>query len=311
MKAAVVTELGAHPTAREVPDPVASREHDLVIDVLAAAISPRVLSQAAGTHYASTGALPLIPGIDGVGRTADGALRYFVLPDTSDGAMAERTVIDRRRSVVVPDRSDPVALAATMNPAMSSWIALRRRSRLQPGQSVLVLGATGTAGRLAIQVAKRLGVGEVIAVGRNAGRLAGAGADTVVDLADLAALAAAGSTVDVVLDYLWGQPTAEALRAIVPARERDDQPLTWVQIGSVAGPDAPIPSAALRAVDLRIVGSGQGSVSPRAIVEELSELAVEVADGAFVTGARAVPLADVGQAWGEAATSRDRLVLVP
>lgn len=311
MKAALVTEYGTPPQYQDVDEPVATGPRETVVEVLAAALSPRVRSQAAGSHYTSTDGLPLVPGIDGVGRTDEGELRYFILPDTDRGAMAERVTIDLRRSVILPTGSDPVVLAAAMNPAMSSWIALRRRAQLKPGGSVLVLGATGNAGSLALQVARHLGASRVIAVGRDAGRLNGAGADAVVELGDVHALAESGRTVDVVLDYLWGPPAADALRAIVPNRDRDDRPLTWVQIGSVAGPEAAIPSAALRAIDLRLLGSGQGSVSTAEIVEELEELAHQVADGAFVTNARTVRLADVEQAWSEAATTRDRLVLVP
>ncbi len=90
-------------------------------------------------------------------------LRYFILPDTRMGAMADQTVIDTRRSIALPEESDPIAVAAGMNPAMSSWIAPRQRVRFQAGQDVLVLGATGNAGQLAVQVAKLLGAGQVIA----------------------------------------------------------------------------------------------------------------------------------------------------
>ena len=121
----------------------------------------------------------------------------------------------------------------------------------------------------------------------------------------------AGADVDVVIDYLWGQPAADALAAIVPARRDDSQQLTWLQIGSVAGATSPIPSAALRAVRLQIVGSGQGSVSTRAILAELPALAHEISTGTFQLDARAVPLADVEQAWAEAATSPQRIVLTP
>jgi len=181
-----------------------------------------------------------------------------------------------------------------MNPVMSSWVALTRRVEFRRGQRVMVLGAGGNAGRLAVQVARHLGAGEVFAIER------GASADQ---------LAEQGSKVDVVLDYLWGEPTAAALQAIVPARADDAQALTWVQIGSVAGPESPIPSAALRAINLRIVGSGQGSVDPGAIKDELRRIAREVGRGTFELAARAVPLAEVADAF--ASTSRERLVLVP
>ncbi len=125
--------------------------------MLAAGLHPRVRSQANGSHYTSTDELPLVPGIDGVGRGPDGLLRYFLLPDARVGAMAERTVIDTRRSVVLPESCDPVAVAAAMNPAMSSWVALRQRIEFRAGQDVLVLAATGNAGQLAVQIAKLLG----------------------------------------------------------------------------------------------------------------------------------------------------------
>jgi NADPH:quinone reductase-like Zn-dependent oxidoreductase len=129
--------------------------------------------------------LPLVPGIDGVGRDPEGGLRYFLLPDSATGTMADHTVIDTRRSVLLPSDTDPVAVAAALNPAMSSWIALRRRIEFPAGASVLVLGATGNAGRMAIQVARHLGAGRVVAAGRDPDRLAALaelGADVAVPL---------------------------------------------------------------------------------------------------------------------------------
>src|SRR5262249_33260410 len=127
MKAAVVSSFNTVPRYEEFPDPARTGDHGMVIDVIAAGLHPRVRSQADGSHYTSTGELPLVPGIDGVGRGADGLLRYFVLPETRVGSMAQRTVIDARRSIVLPEESDPIKVAAAMNPAMSSWIALRQR----------------------------------------------------------------------------------------------------------------------------------------------------------------------------------------
>jgi NADPH:quinone reductase-like Zn-dependent oxidoreductase len=281
-----------------------------VIEVVAAGLHPRVRSQAAGSHYTSSDELPLVPGIDGVGRFADGTLRYFVLPDTTMGAMAEQTLVDVRRSVVLPEGVDPVVIAAAMNPAMSSWVALRRRISFQAGQSVLVLGATGNAGRLAVEIAKQLGAGQVIAAGRRADRLAAlSGADVTVSLGD-DGLGEAAADVDVVIDYLWGEPTADAMRSIVTRRGDRDRPLTWIEVGSIAGPTAAIPSAALRAARLQIVGSGQGSVPTRDILAELPALAEVITAGALRIDARAVPLADVETAWKETDTSQ-RLVITP
>jgi len=319
MNAAVVSEFGEAPRYEELPVPSTVRPDEVLIEVLAAGLHPRVRSQAAGSHYTSTDELPLVPGIDGVGRTEDGTLRYFILPDTTMGSLAEKTVVDLRRSIELRPDTDSTQVAAAMNPAMSSWIALRRRIQFEPGQSVLVLGATGNAGQLAVQVAKFLGASQVVAVGRNARRLTelqSLGADPILSLEGPPEVVAesvgeAAKDIDVVLDYLWGQPTSDMLRAIIPRRSDDTLPLTWVQIGSVAGLESPIPSAALRAARLQILGSGQGSVSTSDIVAELSPLAEEISRGTFEINAREIPLSNVSHAWAEAATGSERIVLVP
>ncbi len=319
MKAAVVSSFGSAPRYEEFPSPAAAADDEMIIDVIAAGLHPRVRSQADGSHYTSTGELPLVPGIDGVGRGRDGLLRYFILPDTRMGTMAEQTVIDARRSIVLPAGSDPIAVAAAMNPAMSSWVALRQRVHFEAGQNVLVLGATGSAGQMAVQVAKLFGAGQIIAAGRTAGRLAGLpalGATGTVLLDGDAGGAArrlgqSASDADVVIDYLWGQPAAAAMAAVVTDRADRGKPLTWIQIGSVAGATAPIPSAALRAARLQIVGSGQGSVSSREILAELPALAREITAGTFHVDARPPPLADVEQVWADAARTAQRIVLTP
>jgi NADPH:quinone reductase-like Zn-dependent oxidoreductase len=317
MKAAVVSSFDASPRYEEFPAPVPDGDHDMVVHVLAAGLHPRVRSQAAGSHYTSTGDLPLVPGIDGVGRGPDGLLRYFLLPDTTLGSMAEQTLIDARRSVVLPQDSDPVTVAAVMNPAMSSWVALRQRISFQAGQDVLVLGATGNAGQMAVQVAKLFGANQVIAAGRSADRLAALpalGATATVQLGGDDAAERLGQTaadVDVVIDYLWGAPTAATMAAVITNRADGSKPLIWIEVGSVAGPAAAIASAALRAARLQIIGSGQGSVSPREILAELPGLAQAITAGTFDTDVRIVPLADVEQAWADAATASRRVVLVP
>jgi NADPH:quinone reductase-like Zn-dependent oxidoreductase len=223
--------------------------------------------------------------------------------------MAEHTLVDRRRSAPLPADADPAAIAAAMNPAMSSWIALRRRIDFQAGQRVLILGATGNAGQLAVQVAKHLGAGHVVGAGRDPERLAALerlGADVTVGLD---ALGDAAHDVDVVIDYLWGEPAARAMAALITRRTDRSRPLDWLQIGSVAGPTAAVPSAALRAANFRIMGSGQGAVSTRAIVEELPALAAEITTGAFSIGSRSVPLREVETTWN--APSDARVVFTP
>jgi NADPH:quinone reductase-like Zn-dependent oxidoreductase len=305
MHAAVVRSFDHPPRYESVEPPRARSGDEVVVDVVAAGQHPRVRSSADGSHYTSTDELPLIPGIDGVGRTAAGELLYFVLPDTTQGSMAEQTVIDRRRAVALAPDTDPVLLAAAMNPAMSSWLALTQRVALAPGSRVLVLGATGNAGRMAIEVARHLGAAHVVAAGRSAERLAALPADRAVTL-DLVHEAA---DVDVVLDYLWSEPALHTLRALITHREDRGRALDWIQIGSVAGPDLALPSAALRAANLRIMGSGQGSVTTRAIVGALPGLAAEIGRGAFTVDPHPLPLADVETAW--TAPDSRRVVFTP
>src|SRR5271163_5216781 len=133
MKAAVVSSFDAPPRYQDFPDPVPAGDDDMVVDVLAVGLHPRVRSQADGSHYTSTDELPLVPGMDGVGRRSDGSLVYFILSDTVYGAMAEHTVIDGRRSIPLASDADPILLAAAMNPGMSSWVALSQRIAFKPG----------------------------------------------------------------------------------------------------------------------------------------------------------------------------------
>ncbi len=320
MRAAVVREFDEAPRYENFVDPVPSTGDEELVDVVAAGLHPRVRSQASGSHYTSTDELPLIPGIDGVGRRADGSLVYFVLPDTAYGSMAERTVIDARRSIPLPADADPIVLAAAMNPGMSSWVALKRRVEFIPGGSVLILGATGSAGQLAIQIAKHLGAREVVAAGRGTDRLAALeaiGADTIIDLAGdsdqvAADLSAKAGNVDVVLDYLWGAPAETAIMPLLMGRDDRSRLLSWIQIGAVAGADVVLPSAALRQANIHFLGSGQGSVTERGILEVLPSLADEIDRGSFSIDAVVRPLAEVEEVWTRSVgRATERIVLTP
>jgi NADPH:quinone reductase-like Zn-dependent oxidoreductase len=320
MHAAVVRHFDHPPRYEEFAPPVPSGEHEEMIAVLAAGLHPRVRSQASGSHYTSTDELPLIPGIDGVGRRSDGSLVYFILPDTTYGTMADYTVIDGRRSIPLPSGVDPVLLAAAMNPGMSSWVALHQRISFTAGQSVLILGATGSAGQLAIQIAKHIGAGAVVAAGRGAERLAalsGLGADDTIDLTaapeqvarDLTAKAA---EVDVVLDYLWGEPAQSAIMPLLAGRHDRSRLISWIQIGAIAGATLNLPSAALRQANIHFLGSGQGSVSAAGILAVLPDLAAEIAKGSFSINAVARPLADVEMSWNAPPEGpTQRIVLIP
>ncbi|MDT0157150.1 zinc-binding alcohol dehydrogenase family protein [Microbacterium sp. ARD32] len=307
MHAATLTHADRPPVYATLPEPTPG-PGQIAVDVLAAGLHHLTRGRATGQHYSNGVTLPLTPGVDGVVRDETGTLRYVVLDDTVAGTFAERTVIDPDRSVVLPAGTDPVIIAAAMNPAMSSWVALRRRIEFPAGARVLVTGATGASGRLAVQIAKLLGAGHVIAAGRNRERLEDLrdlGADQLIGLDEFEAAADA----DVVLDYLWGAPAASALIPMLTRRRDRSAPLTWVQIGSMAGDTAPIPGAALRSSRLQIVGSGIGSVPARDLIAELPAIAEALSSGALRTQAHAVPLREIEHYWD--APSVERIVFVP
>jgi NADPH:quinone reductase-like Zn-dependent oxidoreductase len=319
MNAAVVTSFAEPPHYQQFEVPRPRTGDEAVVDVLAVGLHPRVRSGAAGAHYTSTGTLPMIPGIDAVGQRPDGTRIYFLADDDVIGTMADKSLASARRSIELPADADVAKIAAAMNPAMSSWVALRRRVRLEPGQSVLVLGATGNAGAMAVQVARRLGAGRVVGAGRDAGRLlalTSSGADDVVRLAGDAdatgrALAAAAAESDIVLDYLWGKPAQQAMVALLTARSDRGRALDWIQIGAVAGPTIELAAVALRSANLRLQGSGQGAVPAETYRTELPALAREITAGTIAVKAAAMPLAEVEEAWSRTEVPGERTVLVP
>jgi NADPH:quinone reductase-like Zn-dependent oxidoreductase len=315
MNAAVVTSFDEPPHYRRFPVPEPGTAQEILVDVLAVGLHPRVRSGAAGSHYTSTGTRPMIPGIDGVGRRPDGRRIYFAADDDVLGTMADKSLVAPRRSIELPDDVDAAKIAAAMNPAMSSWIALRLRAPIEAGQSVLVLGATGNAGTMAVQVAKRLGAGTVIGAGRDLARLralTAIGADDVVQLTgDDGALAAAAADVDVVIDYVWGEPAQKAIVALLTARSDRSRRMDWIQIGAMAGPTIELPSVALRSANFRLQGSGQGAVSTAAYLAELPSLVDEINAGTIAVKPRTMPLADVERVWVEPEMAGERTVLVP
>jgi NADPH:quinone reductase-like Zn-dependent oxidoreductase len=319
MNAAVVTSFGEPPHYQQFEVPRPTTPDEMLVDVLAVGLHPRTRTGAAGAHYTSTGTLPMVPGIDGVGRRPDGKRIYFLAGDDVIGTMADKAIADTRRAIELPDDVDVARVAAAMNPAMSAWVALRRRVPIESGQSVLVLGATGNAGAMAVQVAKRLRAGRVVGAGRDLDRLnalTSLGADDVVQLtADVdatgAALAATAADVDIVIDYLWGKPAEQAMMALLPARSDPSRALNWIQIGAIAGPTIELPSVALRSTNLRLQGNGQGAVSTKVYLAELPSLVDEIDAGTIAVRPNTVPLENVESIWAQADAPGQRTVLVP
>lgn len=306
MRAAIVRGSGQTPTFGDVDEPVPAAG-TCRVTVTAAALSPVVRSRASGAHYSSSGRFPFVPGIDGVGRLDDGRRVYFALPEVPHGSMAERTVVARTRCLPLPDGLDDVTAAAIANPGLSSWAALIKRARLSGGETVLVNGATGTSGRLAVQIAKYLGAGKVVATGRDADALravADLGADVTIPLGESRdALEARfkeqfAEGVDVVLDYLWG-PSAERLLIAAAKAGADAVPIRFVQIGSVSGGDITLPSAVLRSTAVELMGSGIGSIPLDHLVGATRGLLEAAGPAGFRIATRVVPLSEVERAWAE------------
>ncbi|HEY4381308.1 MAG TPA: zinc-binding alcohol dehydrogenase family protein [Acidobacteriaceae bacterium] len=312
MKAAVVESFGKPPHYAEFRDPSAGAGETLV-KMRSAALSNLVKGQASGTHYSSAGELPLVPGFDGVGTLPDGRRVYFFGPRAPWGTMAEWSIAAASRTILLPDAVDDVTAAALGNPGLASWGALLGRARLQPGESVLVNGATGVAGQQAIQVAKLLGAQRVIATGREQAaleRLRTLGADDTIWLqqpgdALAAAFHAAMQRVDVVLDYLWGA-SAELLLTSAKGRGAavGERRIRYVQIGSISGEAISLQGGALRSSGVELMGSGLGSLSAAAIVESLKRMYEVAASTGLKIETEAVPLSSVETAWERAESGR-------
>ncbi len=304
MKAAIVLEPGQAPMYGDFREPEVSPGQSR-ITVTAASMSHVVRNRASGMHYSAGGEVPFVVGIDGAGRLDDGRRVYFVLPRAPFGSMAERAVVPSVQCLALPDDLDDVTAAAIANPGMSSWAAYTERARLTAGETVLVNGATGTAGRLAVQIARHLGAKKVIATGRNAAALesvAALGADVTIPLVDddvalegaLKAQFAAG--VDVVVDYLWGRSAERILIAGAKAGA-DAVPIRFVQIGAVSGSDITLPSAVLRSSAIALMGSGIGSIPLDRLVRCIDGLLRATVPAGLKIAAKSVPLSEVEQAW--------------
>jgi NADPH2:quinone reductase len=319
MKAAVLHTFGQPPRFDDFPGPQAGPD-EVIVHVRAASLKNVDKGRALGTHYDRHAELPVVCGLDGVGVLDDGTRVYCGGPRPPYGTMAERTVVSRAWTVAVPDAIDDIRAAALPNPALSSWLPLVWRAKLERGETVLILGATGVAGKLAIQIAKHLGAGRVVAAGRNPRMLetlSDLGADAIVALDqsddDLAAAFVREGPFDVVLDYLWGRPTTVLLDALTGHDLKAESSRTrLIEIGSMAGPTIALSAATLRSSGIEIYGSGGGGSIPRtAIFETFPSLWALAAAGTLRIDTEAVPLADVERAWQRQDVAGRRLVFVP
>lgn len=312
MHAAVVQDFSAPPQYAEFADPE-PQQGEALAEVRAAAVSNLVRLVAAGRHYSSAAQPPMIAGVDGVAQLPDGGLVYLSGVRSPWGTLAERVAVPLAAARPVPAGLAPAQAAAVVNAAFASWLPLTRI--LAPGATptVLVLGATGASGSVAVSIAKHLGAKRVIAVGREGEALRRAtdhGADDVVAIDDSLADVTAGISsdgVDVVLDFLWGDVAATVLPALARSAPHPAHRIDWVNLGALDGAGVPLDATLLRLSDLHVWGSGVGAYSAERRVETVDAALDLAARGIISVEVEERPLADVGSTWND----RGRLVYTP
>lgn len=322
MKAAVMYNKGEMPQYTDFPEPAAQGEDQILISVKAAAIKHFDRKRASGKHYSTENEThnPTVIGGDGVGLTADGT-RVFALGIT--GMMAEKAVVNKDRMIPLPDGISDAIAAALPNAVAGSALALRFRARLKPGDTVLINGATGFTGKIAVQIAKQYGAKRVIVTGRNEQtlqELLTLGADEIVSLKQeskdfIAQVRAIHTThpIDVIIDYLWGY-TADWLFEALKGNGSITHPVRFVTVGSMAGEQIQLSSGILRSSDIQISGSGLGSWSKEEMkclfAEILPEMFASAADHKLKVDTESVRLADIEKLWDMDVADGKRLVVM-
>jgi len=309
MKAAVLRELGKPPRFEDFAEPTAGKD-EAVVRVRAASLKAIDRQLASGSHYASPRELPVVCGTDGVGELEDGSRVFFGGPRRPYGAMAERTVAPRAFCFAVPAEIDDDTAAALPNPGVSAWLTLTHRAKLAADETVLILGATGFTGQLAVQIAKLLGAKRVIGSGRNErplGKLRELGADATIQLnqpedslKDAFAREAGDAGFDVIIDYVWGRPTETLLAAIT----KPEFAMVTKETRLVA-----LPAAVLRSTALTILGTA--GIPPREVLmDAMQQVMTRAARGELRIETERVPLADIAGVWTRPESGR-RIVVVP
>jgi NADPH:quinone reductase-like Zn-dependent oxidoreductase len=317
MLAAVVDAVGSPPRPAEVDEPDRD-ERSALVAVEAAALNPVEIRVAAGRHPRRAQP-PYVPGLEGAGRVVESGrlgpgtrVRFegSALPGFgAQGTLAERAVVPEESLAELPDEVDDGLAAALGVVGITALLALERAA-LRRGERVLVLGATGAVGQMAVQLARVMGAGRIVAAGRNAGRLRRArelGADEVVEL-DAGELAeafeqAAGGSLDVVVDPLWGEPAMAALRALATAGR-------LVNVGQSAGTEVRLPLETVRARQgaIHAISSGWTPLERKAAVYR--RLLEHVVVGTLTVDRELVPLDEVATAWERQDASPGRKLVI-
>jgi len=320
MKAAVYIS-GETPKYGDFAEPIAQNENQLLITVKAASVKNLDKGIVSGHHYSSDGdKQPKVPGVDGVGELADGTRVYGF---GGAGMIAEKALIDKKRMVKLPAGIDDASAAALPNAVMGAGAALRYRANIQPGDVVLINGATGVTGMIAVQIAKHYGAKKIIVTGRNAGslnNLLNLGADEAISLKQDDELIIKkvkeihrSTPIDAVIDYLWGHP-AELILSALQGTGGITHKIRFVTVGAMAGDKIQLSSGILRSSDIELMGSGLGSLPADDMQKLFTELLPDIfslaAEGKIKIDTVTANLEDVETAWNMEIPGGKRLVIL-
>ena len=307
MRAARVHELGSSPTLDGVPEPEAS-DGRTVVRVRAVALNPLDLSVAAGRFYGGHPPLPYVAGCEAVVEREDGTRAWFFGDGAGvarDGMLAERALVVEERLVPIEEDVDDATAVALGIAGVVAWSAVER-GRIGPGDRVLVLGASGTSGLVAVQGAKLRGAGRVVGAGRDPQRLERAralGADAVVSLDDDFREACGGDGPTVVIDPLWDGPVTAAADAAAPHAR-------IVHYGQSAGPEATFASGTVRGKELEILGVSNFARTRDELTALHGELLRRARSGDVRVDVETFPLEAIDEAWRRQAAGAKSVVLV-
>lgn len=321
MKAAVIEQLGETPTYKDFKDPKPQNDDQLVLEVKASAVKNLDKLRASGNHYASHTELPAVVGMDGVGILEDGTRVYA---QGITGMIAEKAIINKNKYTVLPENLDFNLAAALPNAVLGAAMSLRIRGEIEPGQTVLINGATGVTGQMAVQIAKYDGAKTIITTGRNQDSLEKTkrlGATKTVSLQqDEDAIIKQlknihqQTPIDLVIDYLWGNPMETVIKALEGGgMDSSTHRTRIVSVGSMAGGTISLSSESLRSSAMEILGSGFGSLSQedlnhygQKILPEMFKLAAE---GQLTMALEEGQLKDIQSLWERNIGSGKRLVI--
>jgi NADPH:quinone reductase-like Zn-dependent oxidoreductase len=322
MKAAVIYERGEMPQYTAFPEPTVNNDNEVLISVKAAAIKHLDKSRAGGKHYSTQHEIfqPKVIGGDGVGLLEDGTRVYAL---GVSGMIAEKAVIEKDRMIKLPAGIDDAVAAALPNAVAGSAMALLFRAGMKQGETVLINGATGFTGKVAVQVAKHYGAGKIIVTGRNEDTLKALktlGADEIIHLKQddeqfIAQLKEIHKImpVDIIIDYLWGH-TAELILASLKGTGSFTHKTRFISIGGMTGGTIQLSSEVLRSTDIQLSGSGIGSWSKGEVKKLFSEIIPEMfqlaADNKLKVETVSVNIQDIEKRWDMDVPNGKRLVVM-